>query len=268
MAFPILTPELAQRIERADRAAGNARIAGLRHLPGNPLGIVERRFGARTARLVQQPRWYYQYFSGVDDPTAAEDALPWFRDSGAALRLTLCPFLAENAFLDRLHALGMRQSGFMTATYAPTEAPPRDHAPLPDIPGIEVREDRDAFVPFYLGSAPEDEGELLRPIVEAEFATWRCYVALVEGHVAAGAALFIEGDTGVLAAAGTLPAFRGRGAQTALLRRRMADAGAAGCDLVLCSATPGSTSQRNQERLGMRTAYTRVIWTDASRPTA
>ena len=266
MTFPVLTPELARRVENADRAAGAARVARVRRLSGNPPGIIERRFTAGTVRLVRRPRWYYHYFSGADDPAVAEDALPWFRENGIALRLTLCPLLANDALLARLHALGMRQSGFMTATYGPAGSDHRTDQSLP--PGVEVREDLDAFLPFYLSHAPEDDREPLRPIVEAEFADWRCYVALVDGHVAAGAALFVAGDVGVLAAAGTLPTFRGRGAQTALLRRRIADADAAGSDLVVCAAAPGSTSQRNQERVGLRTAYTRAVWTDASLPTA
>jgi hypothetical protein len=258
MPFPLLTAELARRIERAAEAAAAARVARVKRLPGNPLGIVTRRFGGGTARLVRRPRWYYHFFGGVDDPSAAEAALPWFRANGVALRLTLCPFFAGEDLLVRLHALGMRQSGFMTATYGP----PTPDEPPP--PGVEVREDRAAFVPFYLNDAPEAEREALRPIVEAEFAAWRCYVARVDGRVAAGGALFVADGVGVMMAAGTRPSSRGRGAQTALLRRRIADAGAAGCDLVVCSALPGSTSQRNQERVGLRTAYTRVTWTDAS----
>jgi hypothetical protein len=64
----------------------------------------------------------------------------------------------------------------------------------------------------------------------------------------------------VLAAAATLPAFHGRGAQTALIHRRLADAAAAGCTLLAVEATPGSQSERNLERIGLRLAYTRVVW--------
>jgi hypothetical protein len=34
----------------------------------------------------------------------------------------------------------------------------------------------------------------------------------------------------------------------------------AGCDVVAVEASPGSASQRILERLGLRLAYTRVIW--------
>ena len=65
---------------------------------------------------------------------------------------------------------------------------------------------------------------------------------------------------GYLANAATVPGFRGRGCQTALLARRIADAAAAGCDLVAGQATFGSTSQRNMERMGLRPAVTVTTW--------
>ena len=50
--------------------------------------------------------------------------------------------------------------------------------------------------------------------------------------------------------------------QTALLRRRIADARGAGVDFV-CSGTDcaDSTSHRNMERVGMRVQFVRALWT-------
>jgi len=56
-----------------------------------------------------------------------------------------------------------------------------------------------------------------------------------------------------------LPAFRHRGAQTALLRARLAAAAAAGCELVEVQTTPGSYSQRNVMRFGFQVAFTRMV---------
>jgi GNAT superfamily N-acetyltransferase len=64
----------------------------------------------------------------------------------------------------------------------------------------------------------------------------------------------------VLAGASTVPAWRGRGAQGALLRARLAHAASIGCDLAMMGAAPGSASQRNGERAGFRIAYTRIKW--------
>jgi hypothetical protein len=64
----------------------------------------------------------------------------------------------------------------------------------------------------------------------------------------------------IMAGASTIPSARGRGAQLALLERRLHDAREHGCDLALMGALPGSISQRNAERHGFRIAYTRVKW--------
>jgi len=58
--------------------------------------------------------------------------------------------------------------------------------------------------------------------------------------------------------AGTAPAFRRRGVQSALLAARVADATAAGCELALVTVQPGSRSQRNVQRRGFDLLYTRA----------
>jgi hypothetical protein len=64
----------------------------------------------------------------------------------------------------------------------------------------------------------------------------------------------------MLGSASTRPALRGRGAQAALLARRIADAAAAGCELIIGGAYFGTTSMRNQQRAGFHLAITRGIW--------
>ncbi|HZU23132.1 MAG TPA: GNAT family N-acetyltransferase [Terriglobales bacterium] len=58
--------------------------------------------------------------------------------------------------------------------------------------------------------------------------------------------------------AGTLPLYRGRGIQTALLSARIQAAKLAGCDLAITVTRGGTTSQRNAERLGFRVAYSKA----------
>jgi GNAT superfamily N-acetyltransferase len=85
-----------------------------------------------------------------------------------------------------------------------------------------------------------------------------CYLARVDGKVAGGGTLAIRDGVAGLFGASTLPVFRRRGVQTALLRARLARAAEAGCDLAVCLAQPGSTSQRNIVRRGFTVLYTRV----------
>jgi GNAT superfamily N-acetyltransferase len=85
-----------------------------------------------------------------------------------------------------------------------------------------------------------------------------CYLARVNGAVAGGGTLIVRDGVGGLFGASTLPAFRGRGVQTALLHRRITRAAELGCELVVCLAQPGSSSQRNVMRRGFEVLYTRV----------
>ena len=85
-----------------------------------------------------------------------------------------------------------------------------------------------------------------------------CYLASVDGKVAGGATLSLRGKIAGLFGASTLPDFRKRGVQTALLQARLRRAAEEGCEIGLSLAQPGSHSQRNISRLGFGTLYTRV----------
>ena len=95
---------------------------------------------------------------------------------------------------------------------------------------------------------------------------WRLYVAYADGTPAACGALYLDIETGWgwLGCDATLPAYRLRGAQTALIHRRVADAAAAGA-VALTAETgqpaPGqelnSHSYQNYHRAGFVRAYVR-----------
>ena len=85
-----------------------------------------------------------------------------------------------------------------------------------------------------------------------------CYLARVDGAVAGGATLAIREGVAGLFGASTLPAFRNRGVQTALLKERLRRAVTENCDLAVCIAQPGSSSQSNVVRQGFSVLYTRV----------
>lgn len=87
-----------------------------------------------------------------------------------------------------------------------------------------------------------------------------CFLAELEGKPVATGALSISGSTALLAGASTVPGARRQGAQLALLAARLEYASSHGVDLAMMVAQPGSGSQRNAERQGFRTAYTRTKW--------
>jgi len=111
---------------------------------------------------------------------------------------------------------------------------------------------------FFPDGAPEAFRGLVAPLYQMEGAL--AFVASVQGKpVACGTGLVIsERKVFALCGAGTLPEYRGRGLQTALLRARMAAAAQAGCEYAVVVTQGGTTSQRNAERLGFRVAYSKV----------
>ena len=77
--------------------------------------------------------------------------------------------------------------------------------------------------------------------------------------------MLIDGDVAEFGIAATLEPARGRGAQLALLHRRIADAGAAGCETLFVETgerVPNrpSASYRNILRAGFEEAYLRPNW--------
>ena len=86
------------------------------------------------------------------------------------------------------------------------------------------------------------------------------FLAEIDGEPAAAGALSIHEGVALFGGAATIPEFRRRGLQTALLHARLQYAFEHGCDLAMIVAEPGSESQRNAERRGFRVAYTRLKW--------
>lgn len=132
-------------------------------------------------------------------------------------------------------------------------------------PGLGISEvDRDD--PRYLdtllgGYGVSPDARDLRRVFAIEHGTagLRRYLVTVDGEPAAAAGLFTPDGASILAGAATLPRFRGRGGQTALITRRVADAGAES-DLVVVTAALGSPSHANLTRLGFQLTHTRTTW--------
>jgi GNAT superfamily N-acetyltransferase len=85
-----------------------------------------------------------------------------------------------------------------------------------------------------------------------------CYLARIDGRVVGGATLAVRGPIAGLFGASTLPEFRKRGVQTALLQVRLKRALEVGCELAVSLTQPGSASHRNMTRQGFQSLYTRV----------
>jgi GNAT superfamily N-acetyltransferase len=87
------------------------------------------------------------------------------------------------------------------------------------------------------------------------------FLARIEGKVVGGCGgrVIPEARLAALFGTATLPEYRSRGVQTALIAQRLLEAARAGCEYAVVSTIPGSGSQRNMERRGFRLAYTKAV---------
>lgn len=85
-------------------------------------------------------------------------------------------------------------------------------------------------------------------------------LASIGGEPAGGGAMAIQDGHAMLFSASTLPRFRRRGVQSALLASRMGIALERGCDLFSVKVEPGSDSERNMRRVGFRELCSKAVW--------
>jgi GNAT superfamily N-acetyltransferase len=72
-----------------------------------------------------------------------------------------------------------------------------------------------------------------------EWEGWHCYAAFLDDREVGCGSMRIFGNLALLGLDATLPAFRGRGCQTALITQRLADANRAGCNIVAAEVWNG-----------------------------
>jgi hypothetical protein len=264
--LPLPTPEIIERLEVVDSYSIETRMQGLQELKNNFYGVELKPFGnILAARSAGLPYPFFNRVVGLSDgqQDQLEELLAWYSAAKLPCRLELDPTTCGPELLTLLARRGFYQSGFIDLLYG---------LPLPKLEefpsGVQVRrlesEERPLFSKIYhLGS--EYKGTRLaevREMVEAEHShpDWKLYLATVDGEPAAVAALIARAGVGYLGTAATVPALRGKGCQSALLQRRLADA-SQNCDLVTSLALPGSVSERNLRRAGLTVAFTKVFWT-------
>jgi GNAT superfamily N-acetyltransferase len=89
---------------------------------------------------------------------------------------------------------------------------------------------------------------------------FRGYLARIDDVIVGGGSIRIDTGVAQFCGAATLPQFRRRGVQTALVRQRLANAAESGCDVAVVTTQPASRSQQNVQREGFALLYARQLW--------
>ncbi len=224
-SFPLLTSEVAARIEACSIAFWVEKLTALRSLSGNPYEVEIRPFGNTTAFMTRQAKdnGLFNRVGNIsaDNSEQLDEIIAWFRAQSVPCRFDIIPSHAHPALLQNLSARGFSQSAFHTAMYGV----PHTNVPIP--PDITIRpvlpEEKDTFVEMYMDgfgipkSVPALSylGESIGLLIGRP--SMHCLFAQLQDTLAALAILFIHEGVGYLATAATLPAWRGHGCQQALL---------------------------------------------------
>jgi len=260
--------ELTGRIERAeaDLNAAATRAAQAR----NPAAFTIRIAGG-VACFAEHGSPFNKVvglgFAGVPTTSELDEIERAFAAAGAPVQVELA-HLADPAIPALLTARGYRLESFENVL-GRVPAPDRDR------PSIEVRRSDDDEFEAWLQvvadavAVPDEQGvawhqefpreDYLRAERDLAAAGVARYAALRDGVLAGGAALRLTDGVAQFAGAATTPAHRRRGVQSALLRARLADAAAGGCDVAVVTTQPGSKSQQNAQRSGFALLYTRAV---------
>jgi hypothetical protein len=186
------------------------------------------------------------------------------RTGGASvLGINGTPALLARLPHEQLEALGYRRD-YLEHMWVRSLAPALVEQELPVGMRVEsVAPPAAAVFARTLNLGFEEEPDTLLGLVfatTAGHANWRHYLCLIDDQPAAAAVLAIVEDVAHLFFAGTVPAFRGRGAQTALIQRRLRDGLAAGCSLATSLTVADNASPRNMARHGFEKVYDRWLY--------
>jgi len=183
----------------------------------------------------------------------------------AAAQVDVCPYADPSLFE------AVNQRGFHVAEFNQTLArwidPSESFTAAVAMDGIEIRQVRTEeaaswaalLSQIFFGDEAAQFQDLFTPWAASDNPL--CLAALDRGSMVAGAGGVIVPKHNMAAffGAATLSEYRGRGIQAAFMQERMRIAQQAKCDLAVTLTMPGTTSQRNVERAGFRTAYTKVV---------
>lgn len=231
------------------------------------LGAGFRRIGggaAMRAAAIDMPAFNRLLGLGLEAPITGallDEATDWYRSAGAARFFIPLSKMAERPAVVRLlESRGFHHYNNWAKLYRPVRPAPVVETEL-RIVTAGARQ-REAFAEVLLKSF--EWSEALRPLLANPLGRpgWKHYLAYDGETPVAAAALYIRGRMASMAFAGTLPEYRGRGAQSALIARRLQDAAEAGCRWALVETAQDKperpvSSFRNLRRLGFELAYLR-----------
>ncbi|WP_338551429.1 GNAT family N-acetyltransferase [Paenibacillus sp. KS-LC4] len=264
------TLELVEHVENSELVYMLDRMKAIQEREHNPMGIALQRFGPAVAIASREMPWpQFNTVKGFGRASAAQldEVLNWYKEQGGSPQFEIVPSRIDGDTLLALAQKGYYQSGFH-ASLAGNIAQQAGMTLEEGQTGIVVRRLGEHEVDLYaelhaLGSGLPIAGknhiaDNNRMLFNRE--GWQFYAAEIDRIAVGVGVMHIHEHIASLTFAATLPEYRKRGVQAALIAARLLAAAQAGCTLMVGQASYCSSSQRNMERAGMSLCYTRSTW--------
>ena len=270
-----VTATLARRIERAEMAmvTAGAQAAGRRLPPGQ---VTIRQVKGGAAIYVEPDAPFNKVVAVGFDGVPAPEELDALERDFAARRAPLQFEISTLADPRVARALTVRR--YELAGFENVLGLGLARAAFPEpVAGVEVIRSEDADANAWLdvvatgfmhpaaADGPSIQPAIPRDVLDRVFGDtiaatgFERYIARRAGETAGGASFRITDGVAQLSGAATLPAHRRRGVQNALLRHRLMEAAARGCDIAVVTTEPGSKSQANAQKAGFALLYARAV---------
>ncbi len=258
--------ELARRLEQAD-AAGAADFAAA-HVRINPESKADFIYAGGGIAVFAGPESPVTQVIGLGmdgpiDVKPLDSIEAFFRQRNTPVNIEWCP-LADSSWLGVLADRGFRLRDHANALICPLETKACGAADSGQ-PAVRVRRVEQSDVHLWSHVVARgffDDDEVPQPVLD-DLATFfhmsntTCLLADVDHRPVGGCVVATHQGVASLFGHATIPGFRNRGVQSALIAPSLHLAAETGCDLAVAFTHPGSTSQRNLERHGFRVVYTR-----------
>ena len=255
--------DLARRLEMAETISPDCYEALRRYGPSDPVALLKIAGGYAFCCGPDYPVNQIVGMGLYDEVTAADlDQLEdFFRSRGVPCSVVLSP-LAHASLRAMLGERGYSIAEFNTVLIRRIQP----DEPFSPPPGIVIERVTDDTIGPWMGSIAKGfEQDIV--VAESVFGGFAVlpgalpFLARIEDKVVGGCGGRVIPEARIAAFFGTatLPEYRGRGVQSALIAKRLHEAALAGCEYAVVSTNPGSGSQRNMERRGFHVAYTKAV---------
>ena len=260
---------LARRLEAAEEIPQVCHALHFRQLHPESQAAVEEIAGGSASFVETGSPVGRAVGMGIEGPVSAADIdhmEEFYRSRGAPSQVDVCPY-TDLAFLEKLKTRGYVMAELNNVLYRRLSR--TDHlAAWGSDPGVSIQpgcpEQAEVFSGIVARSffreqdIPPRFNDWVMPLFQFPGAV--TFLAAIDGIPVGSAAGQVIAERKIIAlfGDGTLPAYRGRGIQSATISVRLQHAMAAGCDLAVVVTQGGTTSQRNYERAGFRVAYSKA----------